>query len=96
MFAMVDIQRISATQARNDFFNLLKKSYLEKIPFLIEKGEIPMVYMIPINHSSMNKKNIFQNKAQEKLLYKLNKFKNSMKETSDSVILLREMRRNGR
>lgn len=46
---MSQIQNISATEARNNFFNVLKESYLEKKRFLIKKGGIPMVYIIPVN-----------------------------------------------
>lgn len=91
---MQNIQSISATKARNNFFNLLKKSYLEKKTFLIEKGEIPMVYMMPVD-LVVSEKESKENKQLE-LLKEINKFRNKMKQTSDSVRLLRKMRRYGK
>ncbi len=75
---------ISATTARNDFFNLIKQSYLKGKSFLVEKRDIPMVYIIPVNK--------VRDKNQPQLLSQINKLRNSMPETSDSVDLLREMR----
>lgn len=44
---MDEVKRIAATRARNKFFEILRKSYLEKQIFLIEKGGIPIAYIIP-------------------------------------------------
>lgn len=93
---MQNIQRINATKARNDFFNLLKKSYLENKTFLIEKGEIPMVYMIPVDFSVKKDSPTFEQDQQLILLKKINKFRNSMKQKGDSVRLIRQIRRYGR
>ena len=93
---MKQLKRITATKARNDFFNLLKKSFLEKQTFIIEKGEIPMVYLVPVSEIDFDQKAIFDQKAAIRLLKKLEKFRASMKETSDSVKLLREIRKDGK
>jgi len=91
----MQIQRINATSARNDFFNLLKASVLGKQTYLIEKGEIPMVYLIPVSEIQLNDF-LNNDKAEGELLEKLRKFRFSMGATSDSVRLLREARKNGR
>lgn len=93
---MQNIQRINATKARNNFFNLLKKSYLENKTFLIEKGEIPMVYMVPVDFSVTKDSLASKQDQQLRLLRKINKFRNSMKQTNDSVGLIRQMRKYGR
>ena len=89
---MRQIQRISVTQARNDFFNLLKRSFLEKQSFIIEKGGIPLVYWLPISEKDLRKQSSSQ-RAKMRLLKKLARFRASMKESSDAVKLLREIRR---
>lgn len=86
---MNKLQRINATQARNNFFNLLRKSYLEKQSFLVEKSNIPMVYIVPATSDNNIQKN------QLAILKKAQKLRNSMKQTPDSVSLLRKMRRYG-
>jgi hypothetical protein len=43
------IRRMSITKARNDFFRLVRQGYLKKEVVLIEKGEIPVSYIIPAN-----------------------------------------------
>lgn len=43
------IKRMTITKARNDFFRLVRRGYLKKEIVLIEKGEIPMSYIIPAN-----------------------------------------------
>ncbi len=48
LLIMKKIQKIGATEARNDFFNLLTKSFKKKQPYLIEKGKIPTAYLIPV------------------------------------------------
>lgn len=40
--------KISATKARNDFFNLVQDTYLSGNQYLIEKNGIPMAQIIPI------------------------------------------------
>ncbi len=90
---MLQLTRISATRARNDFFNLLKKSFLEKQAFIIEKGQIPMAYLMPVYEEELIKTG---QRSEVKLLAELEKFRSSMKKTSDSVGLLRKMRRYGK
>lgn len=93
---MNNVQRIKATEARNNFFHLLKKSYLEKQTFLIEKGDIPMVYIVPTSEDIFKRDSTFQEvKKQLKILKKIEKIHQSMKVTSNSVSLLRKMRRHG-
>ncbi len=48
MYTMENTQRIGATKARNNFFQILQDSFMNKKPFLVEKGKIPMVYIIPV------------------------------------------------
>ncbi len=43
------IKRMTITKARNDFFRIVRRGYLKKEVVLIEKGEIPMSYIIPAN-----------------------------------------------
>jgi len=86
---------INATEARNDFFNLLRESFLEKQPFIIEKGKIPMVFVVPVSESNWGEKITFRQKKVMQLLKSLGEFRGKMRETSDSVKLLREMRMYG-
>jgi len=86
---MKDIQAVNATKARNDFFNLLQRSYLEKQTFLIKKGNIPMVYIVPVNAVES------QEKKQLVLLNRIKKLRNSIRQSSDSVSLLRKIRQHG-
>lgn len=86
---MNKIQTIGATQARNNFFNLLKKSYLEKQTFMIERGDIPMVYIVPATIVDIDERDQFS------VLRKAKKLRDSMPLTADSVSLLRKIRRYG-
>ncbi len=86
---MKNIQTINATKARNNFFNLLQKSFLEKQSFLVKKGNIPMVYLVPV--SIVGNQKI----SRQSLLAEINKLRESMGNTSDSVSLLGQMRQNG-
>lgn len=92
----MQIRKINATKARNDFFNLLKESVLEKQTFIIEKGEIPMAYLVPVSEMELNQSLNYGNEAMRQLLKRLKRFRSSMKVTSDSVKLLREARRYGK
>lgn len=87
-------ERISATEARNSFSNLLKESFLEKKSFVVEKGKIPMVFIIPFSKEYLGE-NGSEKKAQMGLLDDLKNFRGKMGETSDSVKLLREIRKYG-
>lgn len=87
---MEQIERINATKARNRFFELLKKSFLERRSYIVEKGQIPMVYIIPFTTDGANQKET------EAVLAGLKKLRRSMTRTSDSVALLREIRKYGR
>ena len=84
---MENAQIINATEARNNFFSLLEKSFLKKRSFLIKKGNIPMAYIIPV---SMVKD---QKESQLALLERVGKLRESMVPTSNSVLLLRKIRR---
>lgn len=95
MYTM-QIKRINATRARNEFFNLLKESVLEKQTFIIEKGEIPMVYMVPVSEIGLDRNLNYGSNDMMQLLKRLKRFRSSMKMTSDSVKLLREARRYGK
>ncbi len=85
---MKAVQDINATKARNDFFNLLKKSYLDKETFLIKKGDIPMAYLIPVTIAD-NK-----DKVKKEVLKQAKELRKSMQKTSDSVDILRSIRKN--
>ena len=87
---------ISATQARNNFFRILKESFLEKQPFIVEKGQIPLVCIVPLSEDNGKKQVVTRLKKMQQLLTRLEKFRRTMGETEDSVKLLREMRRYGR
>jgi len=53
---MKQVQVIKATEARNNFFELLKLSYLHEKSFLVEKGGIPMVKITPVGKKTSSKK----------------------------------------
>lgn len=86
------IKHINATTARNDFFNLLKKNYLDKQIFLIKKGGIPMSFLIPANAEDLTRGLRLDKSTRQ--LDKLKTLRNSMAETSDSVSILRKVRLN--
>ena len=46
---------MSVTKARNDFFRIVKRSYLKKEAFLIEKGGIPLSYILPADIDGIEK-----------------------------------------
>jgi len=94
---MANLQRIKATEARNNFFSLLNQSYFKKQSFIVEKGGIPMVYIISVNEDlPKGRKKLSRAEKNLRLLVRMEKFQKKMKVTSDSVLLLREMRRYGR
>lgn len=93
---MISSKKITATEARNNFFNLLKQSFLEKQIYLIEKGEIPMAYLVPVSGVSLGRKLDIKQRSLKELLEEINQLRDSMKETSDSVGLLKGIRVNGR
>ena len=64
---MKQAQRISATQARNNFFNLLNQSFLEKQSFIVEKSKIPMVCIVPVTTELLDSE-LSNNSYAEKLL----------------------------
>jgi len=41
------IKRMPITKARNDFFRIVREGYLKKEVVLVEKGEIPVSYIVP-------------------------------------------------
>ena len=63
---MVQVQTINATKARNNFFGLLKASYLQDQTFLIEKGGIPMVKILPVRNYAERKGVINKKKISRK------------------------------
>ena len=44
---MIHIQHVTATETRNNFFNILKNSYLKGITYVIKKDDVPMARLIP-------------------------------------------------
>ena len=80
---------LKATKARNEFFNLIKESYLLRKVYIIEKDGIPMVYISPYNAEFSN-----DNLTKDSLLLEIDKFRNSLTKTSNSVDLIREIRTN--
>ena len=41
------IKRMTITKARNDFFRIVRRGYLKKEVVLVEKGGIPVSYIVP-------------------------------------------------
>jgi len=85
---MRQIIPITATEARNQFFKIIKKSFLEKKKYVVLKGDIPLVYISPIEEETTAN--------QLKTLTELKIFRKKMRKTSDSVKLLRKIRDEGR
>lgn len=75
---------IGATQARNDFFDLLLKVHNEGRSFIIEKGQIPLARLEPIQKVPLKK--------QAALFARIRTFRSSLPKGHDSVKLLRKMR----
>jgi len=46
---------MTITKARNDFFKIVRRGYLKKEVVLVEKGEIPISYIIPANTKGIEK-----------------------------------------
>ena len=69
---------------------------MEKQTFVIEKGEIPMAYLMPVFEGELGKSFNPHQESAIQLLKQLKQFRKSMKKTSDSVKLLKEMRNYGR
>lgn len=44
-------QMISATDARNNFFQIVSQVYFEKQPFIVNKAGVPMVQIGPIEEN---------------------------------------------
>lgn len=80
----MNTQTIAATQARNDFFDLLLKVHNEGKSFIIEKGQIPLARLEPVQKSPLKK--------QTALFARIRTFRSSLPKGHDSVKLLRKMR----
>ena len=97
-------QIISATQVRNNFFNLLTQGYLKQQTYIIKKGGIPLMRLAPLDDIHFDyiekaEKKISLTKEQTDqlaLLEEMAKIRKTMKKTSDSAIMLRKMRRHGK
>ena len=83
---MQNIQSISATKARNNFFSLLKQSYLHQKTFLVKKNDIPMVYIIPTTLADL------QDQDPLAIFNLIHKNQKNMVTTTDSVKILRQIR----
>lgn len=86
------LQPISATKARNDFFNLLNRSFREKKGFIIEKSKIPVAFLIPANAANLMPDFPIIAEDNAGLIQQLKQFHKTMKMTSDSVEILRQFR----
>jgi prevent-host-death family protein len=91
----MSVKQINATEARNNFFSLLKQSYLGQQTYLVKKGDIPMVYIVPVNHGNLEQA-MLEKEKQMDILQQASKLRESISEGSDSVKMIREMRRYGR
>lgn len=92
----MDTQTISITKARNEFFDLLMKSYNNESVFEVEKNGILMGVVVPpkIYHEEIKKKIKVKDEYEERLRFikRLRKFRNSMPVTSNSVEIIRKLR----
>ncbi len=93
MLKFSTMKRINATKARNNFFQILNESYKENKTFLVEKSDIPVIYIVPATKDLLEKS---KEDRQLAILKKIRKFRKSLSPTSDSVKLLREIRRHGK
>jgi hypothetical protein len=91
----MQVEEINATEARNNFFILLKRSFLNKQKYLIRKGDIPMVYIVPVNYEDL-KKAMPKKEKQMNILRQAAKLRKSMPKSSDSIKLIQEMRMHGK
>ena len=97
-------QIINATQARNNFFNLLTQGYLKQQTYIIKKGGIPLMRLSPLDETHFDyvekiekKTNLTKEQTDQLvLLEEMAKIRKTMKKTSDSAIMLRRMRRYGK
>jgi len=84
------MEKINATAARNDFFNILEKGYLDKRKYLIYKSGIPIMILSPYTKTI---KRVAKNRTYSNLIERVRKNKLNMKEGSNSVKILRDLRR---
>jgi antitoxin (DNA-binding transcriptional repressor) of toxin-antitoxin stability system len=88
---MSDTQTISATKARNNFFQLLDQALLENKTFIIKKGSIPVANITPPQKTTSTKTN--KQKKQLKLLKDIEKFRKTLPfQKESSVKLIHKMR----
>lgn len=85
----MNTQVLSATKARNNFFQLLDQAHLENKTFIIKKGNIPVAQISPPSSKTQAKTNWKQLIKQSYTLRK------SMNMTSNSVEMIRQDRLHG-
>lgn len=89
---MSDTQTISATKARNNFFQLLDQALLENKTFIIKKGSIPVANITPPTKPNPNLSDK-QTKKQLTLLKQIEKLHQSTPfQKESSVEFIRKMR----
>ena len=88
--------KITATKARNQFFNIVQDAYLSKNSYLIEKNNIPMAYIVPVDTGFIVDEQNTQSKRikeQLDLLDRTDKLRKGQKLHEDSVKTIRKMRK---
>ena len=89
----MNIQTIPITKARNEFFDLIDKSYRDNMTFVIEKSGIPVVRWIPYKEEADEKNEMEKRKKErEEWIAQVKKLHRGMKKTTDSVLILRKFR----
>lgn len=61
---MNNIKTVSATEARNNFFELITQSYKQAQPVLVEKNGLPLIYLIPVTYQNQTEESSYQKKLE--------------------------------
>jgi len=83
-------QMISATDARNNFFQIISQIYFEKQSFIVNKAGIPMVKITPFEENI--KTTLTQDKKQEFSSF-TSYFQNKYKKINLSNLIVKERNR---
>lgn len=86
-------KKLPITTFRNNLFNYLNEVYLQKSVYVVEKGNIPIAYVIPANNPEIIK--YYAKDALTDLIEDLKETVFKMNKSVSSVDLIREMRLNG-
>lgn len=89
----MNVQTIPVTKARNEFFDLIQQTYLNDQTFIIEKNGIPMIKWTRFQREMDKEIPETEYEKRMRLYKKIAQNREKMKMTSNSVLILRKLRR---